>query len=52
MNRKDDIRFNFPSLEQHHATITARSRARRIAKLPWIAIGLLTASLLARAVFR
>ena len=38
MNRKDDIRFNFPSLEQHHATITARSRARRIAKLPWIAI--------------
>ena len=40
MNRKDDIRFNFPSLEQHHATITARSRARRIAKLHWIAIGL------------
>ena len=41
--RRDDIRFNFPSLEAHHATITARARARRIAKLPWIAIGLAVA---------
>lgn len=40
MKSRDDIRFNFPTLEQHHATITARARARRIAKLPWIAIGL------------
>ena len=39
-NRRDDIRFNFPSLEQHHATIAAWARARRIARMPWIAIGL------------
>ena len=39
-NRRNDIRFNVPSLEAHHATITARARARRIARMPWIAIGL------------